>query len=100
MKLLITGGTGFIGSHLAESALRNGHPVNILGLTDSEADRRNADFLQSLGAQIFAGSVTDLALCRKALSNVTHVYHLAVAMREAGVSDDYFKHVNLDGTKA
>ncbi len=99
MKLLVTGGTGFIGSHLAESALRNGHDVNVLGLTESRADRRNAELLSSLGATIFSGSITDASLCRDALSDVTHVYHLAVAMRESGVSDSYFKQVNLDGTR-
>jgi nucleoside-diphosphate-sugar epimerase len=99
VKILVTGGTGFIGSHLTESALGKGIDVNVLGLTESPADRRNADFLQSLGAKIYSGSITDESLCREALSGVTHVYHLAVAMREAGVSDDYFKRVNLDGTR-
>lgn len=99
MKILVTGGTGFIGSHLAESALDKGHEVNVLGLTDSQSDRQNAALLKSRGASIFPGSITDATLCRAALAGVTHVYHLAVAMREAGVSDDYFKQVNLDGTK-
>lgn len=99
MKLLVTGGTGFIGSHLAEAALRQGYAVNVLGLTRSPDDAANAEYLRSLGASIYAGSVTDAALCRDALAGVTHVHHLAVAMREAGESDEYFMRVNLDGTR-
>lgn len=99
MKLLVTGGTGFIGSHLAESALASGHEVNVLGLTDNDAERANADLLGSLGARIFPGSITDRDLCDAALEGVTHVYHLAVAMREAGASDAYYRSVNLEGTR-
>ena len=99
MKLLVTGGTGFIGSHLAESALENGIKVNVLGLTDSDSDRQNADRLAALGAEIYAGPISDSALCQAALADVTHVQHLAVAMREAGVSEDYYRQVNLDGTR-
>ena len=99
MKLLVTGGTGFIGSHLAESALRNGIEVNVLGLTETDADRSNAERLDAAGANVFSGSITDSALCNQALSGVTHVNHLAVAMREAGVSDHYYRQVNLEGTR-
>ena len=42
MKLLVTGGTGFIGSHLAEEGRRRGAAVVVLGLTDRpEEDRTN-----------------------------------------------------------
>ena len=71
MKLLITGGTGFIGSHLAESALGAGHDVSVLGLTDLHSDQRNAKLLESRGAKIFAGSITDEPLLRQAVSGVS-----------------------------
>lgn len=98
-RLLVTGGTGFIGSHLAESALRTGHEVNVLGLTDIGPDRKNADYLKSLGAKLFAGSITNLELCSAAMEGVSLVYHLAVAMREAGMADSHFEEINLTGTK-
>lgn len=100
MKLLVTGGTGFIGSHLAEEGLRRGANVTVLGLTDRPEEQANAKLLASKGATIVAGSITDAALCRQAAAGVTHVFHLAVAMREGAKADEYFERINLDGTRA
>jgi nucleoside-diphosphate-sugar epimerase len=98
-RLLVTGGTGFIGSHLAESARKSGREVRVLGMTDVDADRKNAEYLESLGVEIYAGSVTDRDLCTAAMQDVSDVYHLAVAMREGGMSDEGFTNTNLKGTQ-
>jgi len=66
MRLLVTGGTGFIGSHLAEEGRRRGAEVVVLGLTDRPEEQANAALLQRQGVQILAGSITDEALCRRA----------------------------------
>ena len=99
MKLLVTGGSGFIGSHLAENALRANHDVSILGLADLPEEKSNINMLEGLGAKIYPGSVTDQDLCDQAMNGVTHIYHLAVAMREGGESDEYFEQINLAGTE-
>ena len=99
MRLLVTGGTGFIGSHLAEDARRRGAEVVVLGLTDRPEEQANARLLENLGVEVLPGSVTDAALCARAMEGVTHVYHLAVAMREAGMTDQYFEEINLGGTR-
>jgi dihydroflavonol-4-reductase len=99
MKLLVTGGTGFIGSHLAEAGRRRGAEVVALGLTDRPEERANAELLARQGVEILPGSITDAELCARAMRGVTHVFHLAVAMREGGKSDDFFETVNLDGTR-
>lgn len=99
MRLLVTGGTGFIGSHLAEDARRRGGDVVVLGLTDRPEEQANARLLEGLGVRVLPGSVTDAALCSRAMEAVTHVYHLAVAMREAGMTDEYFEEINLGGTR-
>jgi len=98
-RLLVTGGTGFIGSHLAASAIQQGQDVHALGLVESSSDRENAEWLQQMGVNVFPGSISDRALCARALSGVSCVYHLAVAMREAGVSNDHYLNVNLEGTR-
>ena len=99
MRLLVTGGTGFIGSHLAEEGRRRGAEVAVLGLTDRPEERANAALLQRQGVEILSGSITDETLCRRAVRGATHVFHLAVAMREGGKRDEFFESVNLEGTR-
>ena len=99
MKLLVTGGTGFIGSHLAEEGRRRGAQVVVLGLTDRPEERANAEMLARQGVAIIPGSITDGELCEQAMRGVTHVFHLAVAMREGGKDDEFFEAVNLEGTR-
>jgi len=99
MKLLVTGGTGFIGSHLAEEGRRRGAEVVALGLTDRPEEQANAALLERQGVEILAGSITDVELCRRAVRGATHVFHLAVAMREGGKRDEFFETVNLEGTR-
>ena len=99
MRLLVTGGTGFIGSHLAEEGRRRGAQVVVLGLTDRPEERANAKLLAQQGVEILTGSITDPELCARAMRGVTHAFHLAVAMREGGKSDEFFETVNLDGTR-
>jgi nucleoside-diphosphate-sugar epimerase len=99
MRLLVTGGTGFIGSHLAEQGRKLGAEVVVVGLVDRPEERANAELLRGRGAEVMAGSITDAELCRRAVRGATHVFHLAVAMREGAKSDQYFESVNLDGTR-
>jgi nucleoside-diphosphate-sugar epimerase len=98
MRLLVTGGTGFIGSHLAEQGRRLGAEVVVLGLADRPEERANVELLRRQGVQVVPGSITDPDLCGQALRGATHVFHLAVAMREGAKSDQFFESVNLDGT--
>jgi nucleoside-diphosphate-sugar epimerase len=95
----VTGGSGFIGSHLAEDALGRGAAVTVLGLADRPEERRNLALLAGRGARVVVGSVTDPAAVAEALAGATHVDHLAVAMREAGLADRHFEEINLEGTR-
>jgi dihydroflavonol-4-reductase len=99
MRLLVTGGTGFIGSHLAEEGRRRGADVVVLGLTGRPEEQANAELLSRKGVEVISGSITDPELCRRAARGVTHIFHLAVAMREGGKSDEFFESINLDGTR-
>ncbi|MGZ8399387.1 MAG: NAD-dependent epimerase/dehydratase family protein [Gemmatimonadales bacterium] len=99
MKLLVTGGTGFIGSHLAEEGRRRGAEVVVLGLTGRPEEQANAALLSRMGVEVVSGSITDADLCRRAARGATHIFHLAVAMREGGKRDDFFESINLDGTR-
>jgi nucleoside-diphosphate-sugar epimerase len=100
VRLLVTGGTGFIGSHLAEEGRRRGAEVVVLGLTGRPEEQANVELLRRQGVEIISGSITDAELCRRAVRGATHVFHLAVAMREGARQDEFFESVNLDGTRA
>jgi nucleoside-diphosphate-sugar epimerase len=95
----VTGGTGFIGSHLAEEGRRRGAEVVVLGLTDRPEEQANVELLRRQGVEILPGSITDAELCHRAMRGVTHVFHLAVAMREGAKQDEFFESINLDGTR-
>jgi nucleoside-diphosphate-sugar epimerase len=98
MRLLVTGATGFIGSHLAEAALKAGHEVVGTGLADRPLERRIAQHLTAQGIKVIPASLVDRAAMERALDGVTHVCHLGVAMREAGTDDRLFDTVNVQGT--
>jgi dihydroflavonol-4-reductase len=72
--------------------------VVVLGLTDRPEERANADRLAGQGVEVISGSITDAGLCSRAARGATHVFHLAVAMREGGKKDEFFEAVNLEGT--
>lgn len=80
MKILITGGAGFIGSHLAERLLEHGHQVSIIDnlstgrLENIESIKENGNFRYTIG------SVLNRELMEKLMAGVDQVYHLAAAV--------------------
>jgi len=79
-KVLITGGAGFIGSHLTEALLARGDHVTII---DDESTGRADNLTVASKAPAFRllrGSAGDAALVRSVLDGVSEVYHLAAAV--------------------
>ncbi len=72
-RILVTGGAGFIGSHLCELLCRQGREVVVLD--DLSTGRR--DNLAALAVVLHQGSVADPAAVEKAMAGVTKVVHLA-----------------------
>ena len=63
MKILITGGTGFTGSHLVKHVLREGSKAVVL----DNQEGIMLDELKKLGAEVILGSVTDAAALKRAV---------------------------------
>jgi dTDP-L-rhamnose 4-epimerase len=76
-KLLITGGAGFIGTHLARLALARGHSVRLLDNLSPQIHGPDAHFEPLAGAEFHQGDVTNRADMERALEGVDTIIHLA-----------------------
>jgi dTDP-L-rhamnose 4-epimerase len=81
MRVLITGGAGFIGSHLADRLLAEGHEVRALDNLDPQvhADGERPEYLDP-AVELQTGDVRDRDAVRRALDNVDAVVHFAAAV--------------------
>jgi len=81
MRVLITGGAGFIGSHLADRLLAEGHDVRALDNLDSQVhqDGQRPDYLDD-EVELQIGDVRDHEAVGRALEGVDAVYHFAAAV--------------------
>ncbi len=81
MEILITGGAGFIGSHLADELLARGHHVKALDVMSPQVHRGadRPDYL-SRHVELIRSDVRDADALRRALENVDAVFHLAASV--------------------
>lgn len=100
MKMLVTGGTGFIGARLALEARSRGHSVVVAGQLNSDAERTRARELEARGVNLEQGPLQDPAYARRIVEGCSLVIHLAAAQHEANVPDSYFFDVNVTGTRS
>ncbi|MBB2495288.1 NAD-dependent epimerase/dehydratase family protein [Aquipseudomonas ullengensis] len=96
--ILITGGAGFIGSHLADALLAAGYRVRVLD--NLSTGRRSNLALDNPRLELLEGDVADAALMRRAVAGCQAVAHLAaVASVQASVDDPVSTHQsNFIGT--
>jgi dTDP-L-rhamnose 4-epimerase len=97
VKVLVTGGAGFIGSHIVDALLERGREVVVLDSLESRVHGPSPAPKSSDGVQFISGDVRDKAAWQAALHDVDLVFH------EAAYQDympDYgkFFHVNVVGT--
>lgn len=99
-KILVTGGAGFIGSHLVDRLLDDGHQVRILDNLDPQVHRgKKPDYLNKK-AEFILGDICNTKDIEKALENVEVIFHEAAAV---GVGQSMYKiqhyvEVNTVGT--
>ena len=101
MKYLITGGAGFIGSHLADALIARGESVTVLDNL-STGNRSNIEQLLSHpNFKLVEGSILDTNLVDSEVQSVDHVLHLAAAVGVLNIIDKPLQSLttNLRGTE-
>jgi nucleoside-diphosphate-sugar epimerase len=90
---LITGATGFVGGHVAETCKARGWAVRTIARPTSDTA-----FLDRLGATVLRGDLTDKAVVRQAVDGVEYVVHCAAKVGDWGPVEDY-RAVNVEGLR-
>lgn len=87
-NVLITGGAGFIGSHLTESLLQAGHQVTVIDNFSTGQAHNLAHVADHPQLTLLTGSITDQMLLTEAVRGIDVIYHLAAAVGVKLVAED------------
>jgi len=110
MRILVTGGAGFIGGHLAEAFARHGHDVTVLDVLDPYYDVGIKQHTIEMAAEAAAesdgsyefveGSVTDAELVDELVDETDVIYHQAAqaGVRTSVENPHKPNRINVDGT--
>jgi len=80
LKILITGGAGFIGSHLTDRLVADGHQVTVLDNLATGRKENLATHLKGNTIKFVEGSILDLLLIENLISETEYIFHLAAAV--------------------
>jgi len=98
-NFLITGGSGFVGSHLAEQLIKNGHCVTIL----DDLNTGNIKNLEKIKEKInfVEGDVRDKLLLQEICKKKDGIFHLAAraSVQESFIKFEEYQDVNVNGTE-
>jgi len=94
-KVLVTGATGFTGSHLTHALLEQGYRVRAL----VRGPTSKASHLAESGVEVVFGDLRNAEAVAEAVKGINQVYHIAAAFRIAGKPDHYYRDVNTGGTR-
>ena len=101
MKYLVTGGAGFIGSHLCDALIKRGDSVLALDNLSTGNKKNIEHLLDDPMFTLTEGSILDVDIVEKAVTSVDHVVHLAAAVGVFTIVDKPLESLttNLRGTE-
>ncbi|MBN2453526.1 MAG: GDP-mannose 4,6-dehydratase [Candidatus Omnitrophica bacterium] len=101
MKNLITGGAGFIGSHLAEELLRRDEDVVVIDNLSTGSIRNIKHLLRDRRFSFHKGTIMNEKLMKRLIRNCDMVYHMAAAVGVKYIIDNPLEsiHTNVKGTE-
>ena len=88
MNILVTGGAGFIGSHLVDALIKQGHRVRVLDALVSQVHETAEPTNLNPRAEFLRGDICDSELVKRALKDVEAVYHEAA---EVGIGQSMYE---------
>ena len=99
-QILITGGAGFVGSHLADGLLRAGHKVRVVDDLTPQVHKDGPPDYLSPGVELVVGDVRDPNRMREVLRGVDVVYHFAatIGVGQSMYEISRYMSVNTQGT--
>ena len=92
MRILVTGGTGFVGRHLVRALLRRDHIVRVLG-----RDPASCRELEAEGVEVMRGDLRDAPVVVSACDGIDAVFHVGALSAPWGRRAD-FHAINVEGT--
>jgi len=104
MKVLVTGASGFIGSHLTERLVKEGYKVRVLVREEDpkklpENRRDCLKLLKNLNIEIVKGDFLDKESLKKAVKGIDVVFHLGAIARPMEIPRELYFKVNEEGTR-
>lgn len=101
MRTLVTGGAGFIGSHLVDALLDGGHEVWVLDNLSTGRTENIAHHISNPRFKLISASILDQRVVADAVSSCDSVYHLAAAVGVRYIVSDPLRGilVNVQGTE-
>jgi len=99
-KVVVTGGAGFIGSHLGEELARRDYHVTILDDLSTGKIKNIEPFLKKENVEFIQGSIANLPLLQKLFRGVDYVFHeAAIPSVPRSIENPLISHeVNITGT--
>ncbi|MFX0100592.1 MAG: NAD-dependent epimerase/dehydratase family protein [Candidatus Hodarchaeota archaeon] len=100
MKILVTGGIGFIGSHIVDDLVKEGHDVRVLDNLEYQVHQGRIPNHINDKAEYIIGDVLNQALLKKSLEDIEIIFHEAalVGMGQSMYQIYYYTDVNVSGT--
>lgn len=93
MKALVTGGTGFLGGHIVDELVTNGHEVRCL-IRDHNRSQRLVD----LGVEVIEGDLREATSLVEAVRGIDYVFHAAAKVSDWGKWSEFYVHT-VKGTE-
>ena len=101
MHILITGGAGFIGSHLCEALISAKHSVTVIDDLSTGSLKNLVEVVDNQEFTFIRGTILDKNIFKKVKKNIDIIFHLAAAVGVKYIIDNPLQsiHTNVMGTE-